>query len=212
MGGWGFDDDEVDERTLLAAGNGRRQARLVQTWVLLHLRPNARRDYVVDTNRLCALNGIAMHRLMPTAGQLRQHDGIEIGGSKHIPPPHADVPRLLEEACAYVNQQVDSDPLHLAAYFLWRVCWIHPFEDGNGRTARAGSYLVLSCRLRQELPGAHPIPHRIKSAPIAFYQALEAADRAWLQGRLDVSELQRLLEHYLEAQLRDDPVGLPPGR
>jgi len=74
---------------------------------------------------------------------------------------------------------------------LWRICWIHPFEDGNGRTVRAASYLVLSMRLGFELPGKLPIPARIKHAPIADMRALEAADAAWSRGVLDVSAMQR---------------------
>ena len=100
--------------------------------------------------------------------------------------------------------------MFLAAYVLWRTCWIHPFDDGNGRAARAASYLVLSLRLGFELPGTRAIPARIKYAPIAFWRALEAADMAWASGTLDVSRLQTLLAFYLEAQLDDDPPSLPP--
>ena len=125
-------------------------------------------------------------------------------------PPHEDVPVLVAEACELVRARWDEDPLFLAAYVLWRICWIHPFDDGNGRTARAASYLVLSVRLGFELPGTLPIPARIKHAPIAYMRALESADAAWARGVLDVSAMQELLAFYLEAQLNDDPPSLPP--
>jgi Fic family protein len=88
-----------------------------------------------------------------------------------------------------VNAQVGTPPLFVAAYILWRICWIHPFDDGGGRTARAVSYLVLSQRLGMVLPGEHPIPQRIKAGRIAYHRALEAADVAWARGQLDVSEM-----------------------
>jgi Fic family protein len=152
-----------------------------------------------------------MAKLMPSAGEFRTRSDLEIANSRHELPPHEEVPALVDEACSFVNAQpAEADPLFVAAYILWRICWVHPFDDGNGRTARAVSYLVLGQRLRVELSGEHPVPQRLKYAPRLYVRALEAADAAWRLGRLDVSELQRLLEFYLEAQLRNDPPGLPP--
>jgi Fic family protein len=206
--GWGFDDDEPDERTLVEAANGRAQARAVSAIVRRATRRPA--VFPVTTIELQILNRLAMQGLLATAGDLRQRD-VKISGSSHVPPPYAQVPFLLSKAFDFVNSQPNADPLFLSAYVLWRICWIHPFEDGNGRTARAVSYLVLSVRLGFELPGKTTIPTRIKHAPIAYARALEAADRAWIEGRLDVAELRKLLAFYLEAQMRDDPPGLPPG-
>jgi Fic family protein len=211
VGGWGFGDDEADERTLLEAENGREQARTVQTWVRVALRHEGRVRFPVTVDRVRWLNRVAMRGLIPTAGELRTRSDLEIAWSKHVLPPHEQVPALLVEACDLVNDQPDWVPIYRAAYILWRICWIHPFEDGNGRTARAISYFVLCHRTGFELPGKHPIPERIKQAPIAYTRALEAADQAWTEGRLDVSELARLLLLYMVAQLRNDPLGLPPG-
>jgi Fic family protein len=212
VGGWAFDDeDEPDERALLAAENGRAQMRVVRIWLLRALRRPG--EFAPNTMHLQILNATAMNGLIASPGDLRPSgDDLEIFGSKHVPPPRADVPLMLWDAFTFVNSQPDdADPVFVAAYILWRICWIHPFDDGNGRTARAMSYLALSLRLGFELPGTPTIPQRIKYAPRAFYRALEAADRSWLQNRLDVSELQALLAFYLAAQMRGDPPGLPPG-
>lgn len=62
--------------------------------------------------------------------------GIEIKGSKHQPVGVYLVPEEIEHMCDYVNDNWEkSSPLHLAAYALWKLNWIHPFTDGNGRTA-----------------------------------------------------------------------------
>jgi Fic family protein len=152
-----------------------------------------------------------MDGLVPTAGQARTRSDLEIHGSTHVPPPADQVPGLLAEACDFIVANPKERPLFLAAYIMWRVCWIHPFDDGNGRAARSASYLLLGVSLGLELHGTHPIPERIKHAPRAYWRALEAADHAWANGRLDVSVLEGLLDHYLQAQLRDEPIGLPPG-
>jgi Fic/DOC family len=63
--------------------------------------------------------------------------------------------------CDYVNENWEgSSPVHLSAYVLWKLNWIHPFTDGNGRTARAISYLLLCLRLGYRLPGTNTIPKK----------------------------------------------------
>lgn len=207
--GWNnLEEEPADERTLQEAEGGRAQARRVRTLVLEWLRTPD--PFALEPETICELHRHAMAGILPSAGSVRKRSDLDIAGSQHVLPSHSEVPALLSGACAFVNERPADDPLFVAAYILWRLCWIHPFEDGNGRTARAVSYLVLSLRLRMEIPGAHPIPERIKVAPIAYVRALEAADAACRRGQLDVSAMQKLLGFYLEAQLRDDPLGLPP--
>jgi Fic family protein len=79
--------------------------------------------------------------------------------------------------------------------------WIHPFVDGNGRTSRAVSYLVLCVRLGYRLPGTTTIPEQISRNKDPYYQALEAADNANTSGKLDLTEMERLLESLLANQL-----------
>jgi Fic family protein len=79
--------------------------------------------------------------------------------------------------------------------------WIHPFADGNGRTARAASYVVMSIKLDSLLPGTPTIPEQIASDKKPYYDALEEADKAWASGRIDVSALESLLSDMLAQQL-----------
>ena len=61
--------------------------------------------------------------------------------------------------CDYVNDNFASKTgIHLAAYVMWRLNWIHPFVDGNGRTSSAASYFVLCMRAGNVLPGKKTIP------------------------------------------------------
>lgn len=205
--GWGT-DAPLDARALLEAENGIRQARLVAQLIGDGLA--APSTFRLTAETISELNRAAVDGVVDSAGSVRRRSDLEIVGSRHVPPRHEEVPRLVDEACSFVHEHWAEQPVFLAAYVLWRLCWIHPFADGNGRTARAASYVVLSVRLGFELPGALPIPARIKHAPIAYSRALEAADAAWTAGELDVSALERLLAFYLEAQLRDEPPSLPP--
>lgn len=61
---------------------------------------------------------------------------------EYIPPMADDIPALLDELIAYVNHSEDH-PLLKAAVVHYQIVTIHPFEDGNGRTARILSDYVL---------------------------------------------------------------------
>jgi Fic family protein len=104
--------------------------------------------------------------------------------------------------CDYVNEHWDgSSPLHLGAYPMWRLNWIHPFADGNGRTSRIVSYIVLSIRAGAVLPGTPTIPDQIVENRAPYFEALDGADMAWKEDRLDVSKMEDLLAALLARQL-----------
>ena len=150
---------------------------------------------------LLTLHRIALDGISSYAGGFRPA-GIEIGGSEHQPVGAHLVPAELEQMCDYVNDNWNSSTaLHLAAYVLWRLNWIHPFTDGNGRTARAASYLVLCLRLGYPLYGPNSVPAQIAQNKQPYYRALEAADKAWASGSVDVSDLENLLDSLLARQL-----------
>ena len=64
------------------------------------------------------------------------------GKPDYIPPEHIDIPQLLDELVDYVNT-TDDHPLRVAAVVHYQLVTIHPFEDGNGRTARLLSGYIL---------------------------------------------------------------------
>lgn len=64
------------------------------------------------------------------------------GNPDYIPPEYVDIPELLEELADYVNT-TDDHPLIVAAVVHYQLVTIHPFEDGNGRTARLLSGYIL---------------------------------------------------------------------
>lgn len=61
---------------------------------------------------------------------------------EYIPPMSDDIPSLLDELIEYVNQS-DDHPLIKSAIVHYQIVTIHPFEDGNGRTARILSDYIL---------------------------------------------------------------------
>jgi Fic family protein len=143
-----------------------------------------------------ALAGISSY-----AGNYRPA-GVKIEGSQHQPPGAHLVPELVEDLCDYVNAHWEaSTPIHLASYIMWRLNWIHPFADGNGRTSRITSYVVLSVRAGFVLPGTPTIPDQIVDNRVPYFDALDAADSASRAGKIDVSKMEELIAGLLAHQL-----------
>ena len=66
----------------------------------------------------------------------------QTGAPEYIPPEYSDIPSLLDELVDYVNT-TDDHPLIVAAVVHYQIVTIHPFEDGNGRTARLLSGYIM---------------------------------------------------------------------
>jgi Fic family protein len=66
-------------------------------------------------------------------------------GADFVPPPPDEVPRLLDDLCTAVNDDL-LPPLVQAALVHAQFETIHPFDDGNGRTGRALIHVVLRRR------------------------------------------------------------------
>ena len=84
---------------------------------------------------------IGLRGPMPPGVLFAVYDSVT-GAPDYIPPEYSDIPRLLDELVDYVNT-TDDHPLIIAAIVHYQLVTIHPFEDGNGRTARLMSGYIL---------------------------------------------------------------------
>lgn len=193
---------DPDERASLEARNGLRQFDITLSLIDEFL--NTERPFKLRPSILLQLHREALQGLSGFAGNFRPA-GVEIAGSSHKPIGANQVPEFVEELCDYVNDNVGkASPIHLAAYVMWRLNWIHPFDDGNGRTSRALSYLVLCVCAGMQLPGTNTIPEQISNNKKPYYEALEAADAEFKdKGKIDLSVLEEYLESLLANQLVD---------
>jgi Fic family protein len=191
---------DPDERAKREAENGLRQFDSVIGLVQRYLAERWR--FALRISTILGLHRDALLGVHALAGNFRPST-VEIKGSKHIPPDAWQVPQLVEELCDYVNDNWDtSTPLHLAAYVMWRLNWIHPFADGNGRTARAVSYLVLCMKMGGRIPGTRTIPDLISENKKPYYDSLETADEHWASRQdLNLTDLEETLGDLLAEQL-----------
>lgn len=191
---------DPEQRAKQEALNGLRQFDAVIRMVETFLDPQ-RQPFRFRSSHLLHLHREALNGISGDAGNWRPSE-VEIGGSRHKPPQAFEVPDRIEDLCDYVNENWDKkSPIHLAAYVMWRLNWIHPFVDGNGRTSRAASYMILCVKMRCVLPGKKTIPDQIAENKTPYYKALEAADIACGHGRIDLSDMKELLQSMLAKQL-----------
>jgi Fic family protein len=191
------DPEELARRESL---NAIRQAALVQEMVETYVQPD--RPFKLRPSVFLTLHRVALEGLSIYAGNWRPA-AITIAGSKHQPVEAFLVPEEIEGLCDYVNDNWAASPIHLASYVMWRLNWIHPFVDGNGRTSRAASYLVMCVRLGIMVPGLNTIPDQIIGNRDPYYDALDSADEAALNGKIDVNRMEKLLGDLLAVQLAD---------
>jgi Fic family protein len=81
-----------------------------------------------------------------TPGEYRRGENRVAGADGEIiftTPPSGDVPELMREFVSWVSDHADLPPPVLAAVGHLEFVAIHPFNDGNGRTARGISRLLL---------------------------------------------------------------------
>ncbi|MDQ0326434.1 Fic family protein [Rhodopseudomonas julia] len=158
-----------------------------------------------DKYMLWVLNHIAVANISAFGGRYRE-EPIYVGD--HKPPHFKDVGEWMDRFISNVHENwYIWSPTELAAYGLWRLNWIHPFVEGNGRTARAASYYLLCVRAGALLPGRKILPERIREDRRGYENALAAADQAWEKGHLDFTEMEDYLAALVQAQLDDE--GLP---
>ena len=99
-----------------------------------------------------------------------------------------------------------TDSIQLAAYVLWRLNYIHPFINGNGRTARAACYFVLCVKAGGWLGGNVILPELLRQEKPKYVEALKKVDKT-IQGSCedpDLTPLSDFMLKMLEKQLDNE--------
>jgi Fic family protein len=121
--------------------------------------------FVLSENLVRGLHRTCMQGLLDDAGQYRKVN-VRISNSPHVPPNHSEVSAQMSSFYAYVDLEWENkDLIHLASFCLWRMNWVHPFRNGNGRIARELSYLILNVKNGRMLPSKNTVIEQIAGSP-----------------------------------------------
>jgi len=193
-----LEGEDADLFAKIQEKNLARQYDLLTTFIEIGLKQG---PTALDKYALWALNHVAVAGISQFGGRFREQP-IYVGA--HVPPHFKEVPHLMDQFISFIHENwFEASSTQLAAYGLWRLNWIHPFIEGNGRTARATCYYILCAREGRLLPGRKIVPERIRENLDAYVVALRAADRAWENGQLDLGDMENYLARLLSDQLRE---------
>lgn len=129
---------------------------------------------------------------MEADGEIKVFD--ETGQVLHDPPPPKDIEPSIELMCRFANEESEEEFIHpvikgILLHF-W-LAWLHPFVDGNGRTARALFYWFM-LKEKYWLFEYLSISSVILKAPSKYY-------RAFLYTETDDGDLTYFVVYHLEA-------------
>ncbi len=121
----------------------------VMQWIVENKKASISSDTVLQIHKIITNNTLADKQ---EEGAFRTTDDVRIidvqtGAILHNPPPQEDLENLMNELCKFVNDENKEDfflhPISKAIIIHFLIGFIHPFADGNGRTARALFYWYL---------------------------------------------------------------------
>ncbi|MEE8060129.1 MAG: Fic family protein [Pseudomonadales bacterium] len=140
-----------------------------------------RKTTLIEEKAIQTLHGLVMDgKEKPTA----YRDGQNViresgsGGIVYMPPEAKDVADFMHDLMAWINHEVDADELPvplIAAIAHYQFATIHPYYDGNGRTARLLTNLVLH-KSGYGLKGIYSLEEYYARNLQAYYKALTVGE------------------------------------
>ncbi|MDR1709728.1 MAG: Fic family protein [Candidatus Accumulibacter sp.] len=139
---------------------------------IAYIRDLADRSIDLTEREVCSIHAIVLRGIdRENAGRYRRIP-VAISGSRHLPSQPWAVPKLMEDYGLWLGgESLALHPVVRAAEAHERLVTIHPFIDGNGRTARLAMNLIL-------LGAGYPIANipGDSAGRLAYYDALETAN------------------------------------
>jgi len=160
-----------------------------------------KKPHQIDEKTILEIHRLVLKGIHDDAAGRYRDLPVRIAGSTVILPNAAKVPVLMKQLSAWLASKPDIHPVELAAQAHYRLVTIHPFTDGNGRTAR----LLMNLILMQS--GYPPAIIRPKDR-LRYISGLEQAQ---LGGSIDdfdnfIGEAtERSLDIYLKALDQEAP-------
>jgi Fic family protein len=135
---------------------------------------------------ICRINEMALEKLEldegVVPGKTREHS---VGVQLYRGAPAEDCDFLLEKLCKWLNDPIwSSDPALAKSLAIVRaimahlyIAWIHPFGDGNGRTARLLEFQLL-VEGGAPTPAAHLLSNHFNLTREVYYRQLDRTSRS----------------------------------
>ncbi len=149
----------------------------------------------IDEDALLHIHELIMRGIVEDAGRYRT-GRVRIAGATFAPPPSLEVRPKLNELLEWLRKNLDEyTPIELAAVFHHRFVQIHPFTEGNGRTARL---LMNAILMKAGYPFIAIVPKRDRPK---YLETLMKADSGNASAFVNFVArcVERSLDMYLDA-------------
>ncbi len=141
---------------------------------------------VITPERICRFNRLVLRgkagKKDVFPGEVRR---CSVGVGTYRGAPWEDCEHLLQRLCDWLNEGLrPAKPEHQFLYAIARavmahlyIAWIHPFGDGNGRTARLIEYQILMQSGLVPLPAGHLPSNHYNKTRLRYYEELDQASQ-----------------------------------
>lgn len=132
-------------------------------------------------------------------GRFRENDNIVVENSithevVHTPPGYTDIPEFVESLCNFFNdmeKEVFVHPIIRAIIVHFMIAYVHPFVDGNGRTARALFYWYM-------LKSGYWLTEYLSISRV-IYKSKASYEKAYLHAEADGNDIGYFISYHLRA-------------
>ncbi|MDP2671017.1 MAG: Fic family protein [bacterium] len=172
--------------------------------VVDYINKEGTKERPLDTEMLLQIHQLTVNKLVPEdqVGSFRQVPvvvkGVKTGQVTYSPPPPAEVEKLVEDLLSWVNYEEAKEisPLLRAGVVMYEIVRIHPFTEGNGRTARALATLLLF-KEDYDVKRFFSLEEYYDEDIGAYYDALQAASKQLISDESE-RDLTSWLEYFIE--------------
>lgn len=149
---------------------------------------------------LLKVHSLMTHNTLDSAdneGRFRTSNDVVVGNDVtgeivHIPPSYSDIPQFVKDLCQFANSD-DAEwfihPIIKAVIIHFMVGFVHPFVDGNGRTARALFYWYM-------LKKGYWLTEYLSISRV-IYKSKASYERSYLYSELDEGDLSYFITYHL---------------
>ena len=132
-------------------------------------------------------------------GRFRQTDDVVVANELtkevvHVPPSYKEIPRFVDELCHFANDDVQGraflHPIIKAIAVHFMLAYVHPFVDGNGRTARALFYWYM-------LKSGYWLTEYLSISRV-IYRSKASYEKAYLYVENDRNDMGYFLTYHLQ--------------
>lgn len=153
------------------------------------------------------IHGVMTYLTVDESGKFRTgNEGVfdENGNCIHPCPPPEQVNELMEQLFKWIKDNNGKiHPLILSSVFHYEFVFIHPFKDGNGRTARLWQNIILANW--EEIFEYVPIESQIKEYQDEYYKAIDNCNKKGDSTEF-VEFMLRMIDEVLETLMENTTI------